>query len=60
MADWSKATWDDIRPGNTVEVDGVMEQVVHRETNKKGELFLYLRNYGPVRVHADQQIEVFR
>lgn len=60
MADWSKTTYYDIRVGNTVDIDGVIEQVMSKKISPNGELILYLRNRGPVKVTVDQEIEVFR
>lgn len=60
MADWSKTTYEDIYVGNTVDIDGVIEQVTEKYRGPRGELVLYLRGKGSVAVDADRQIEVFR
>ena len=59
MATWTTDTFSGIMPGNTVELDGKIGQVVTKGSDKDG-LFIFLRGLGPFKVTSDEQIEVFR
>lgn len=61
MADWQELTWDEIQPGNTVDVDGHVEQVqskgIDPKTNKR---ILNVRGFGPYSMLEDATVETYR
>jgi len=59
MADWQKTTWDGIQPGNVVDIDGRVGQVRMKTKTNEG-MFVFTKEFGPVKVTADQEIEVFK
>jgi len=57
---WQTTTWDDLSPGEVVELDGVVEAVDSMTISKDGTHYVYLRGKGPKKVTRDQIIEVFK
>lgn len=57
---WQTTTWEDLSPGQVVELEGVVESVVSMTVSEDGTRYVYLRGKGPKKVTIDQVIEVFK
>lgn len=64
MKQWSTCVVDDVRLGNVVEIDDLVDEIVGKEPPGKRDapdsIYLVTREHGPINVHRSFEISVYR
>lgn len=58
MADWKKVKIEDIRQGNTVDIDGTIGSV--RGRVREGKVWRLMLDNGVFAIEPDSEVEVYR